>query len=124
MSYSFSVDEKNTKSPAFKLFLLTVLPTLTCSVEVLGRFTLAAFLYTYDVSPEQSNELGPLAPHEYGFPNCLCAKSTTFLIYLILDYCYHFVFVHTFHLPSLLGRLLALFYTNHCCFFLIPQQHH
>ena len=37
---------KNTKSPAFKLLLLTVVPNLLCSTDVLGSVILAAFLYT------------------------------------------------------------------------------
>ena len=76
---------KNTKSPGCKFDLLTVFPYPDCALDVLGKFTPAAFLNTYDVNPEQSNVFGPSAPQTYGHPCLEYAKFKTACTFDVLD---------------------------------------
>src|SRR3954464_15271244 len=52
----------------------TRVPTPTCPPVVRGSVTPAA-LYAACVSPEQSQEFGPVAPHTYGSPSWAWAKA-------------------------------------------------
>src|SRR6266498_6019234 len=66
-------DEKNTRSPRWRRRVAS--PNSDWLIARRGRST-PKREYTYCVRPEQSNVFGPSAPHSYGRPIRLAARST------------------------------------------------
>src|SRR5262245_6945521 len=68
--------KKKMRSPGCRSLCGTRVPAFTWSQVVRGR-SMPAALYAAWVRPEQSKELGPVAPHTYGLPSWSRAKAMT-----------------------------------------------